>query len=161
MIKKIIPRLILFETIALIFLINGIQRLYVSSVGEKYDAIIANDFDKYYSLTSKQIGSFLNERAYWTLGAFLVLIIIIGILNKKLKIHFINSSVVFLIIFVLFPTGFFVEGLVNNYLNCFSGIFGDSYGFSFLIGGMILTVIGIAIILITLKNNINTVPNNV
>jgi len=63
MIKKIKIKIVLFETIALIFIINGLQRLYVASQGAKYDAIMSDNWEKFESLTTLTIGQFIAYRA--------------------------------------------------------------------------------------------------
>ncbi|OAD90368.1 hypothetical protein A7A78_06465 [Aequorivita soesokkakensis] len=146
MIKKIHLSLILFETLALFFLINGIQRLYLASQREKFNAIMSDDLDKYYSLTSLKASDFFIVRGYWTFGAFILGILIIGIINWKNKINIINSILTFVIVLLLFPTGVFVKGILNNYLNYFSGLFSENYSISFLIGGSILSLIGLIIL---------------
>ncbi len=160
MIKKFYLSLILFETLALFFLINGIQRLYLASQGEKFNAIMNNDLDKYYSLTSIYASEFFVRRGYWTVGAFIFGILLIGIINWKSKINIINSILTFLIVFILFPTGVFVKGILNNYLNYFSGLFSENYSISFLISGAILSLIGLTILWKTTQNKRNTMHNN-
>ncbi|GGD87311.1 hypothetical protein GCM10011312_09240 [Planktosalinus lacus] len=59
----------------------------------------------------------------------------------------------FLLIIGIAPTGFYMKGIVNNYLNYFSGLFGDTAGISFFIGGTILTLIGIAILWKTINRH--------
>ncbi|WP_188439973.1 hypothetical protein [Planktosalinus lacus] len=81
MIKKINIKIILFETIALIFIINGLQRLYVASQGAKYDAIISRNWEKLESLTSLTAGQVLANRADWTFGFLITGVLVIGFIN--------------------------------------------------------------------------------
>jgi hypothetical protein len=153
MIKKINIKIVLFETIALIFIINGLQRLYVASQGAKYDAIMSDNWEKFESLTTLTIGQFIANRAIWTLIIILMGVLVIGLINWKNKINIINSILLFLLIIGVSFTGFFMKGIVNNYLNYFSGLFGETYGTPFFIGGTILTLIGITILWQTLSRH--------
>ncbi|MEX0998273.1 MAG: hypothetical protein WDZ45_14580 [Flavobacteriaceae bacterium] len=151
MIKKIKIKIVLFETIALIFIIHGLQRLYVASQGAKYDALMNENWEKFEYLTNLTAGQFLANRGIWTFGILITGVLVIGFLNWKKKINIINSILLFLLIIGIAPTGFYMKGIVNNYLNYFSGLFGEKYGISFFIGGTILTLIGITILWMTLS----------
>lgn len=161
MIKQISIKLILLESFALIFIINGLQRLYIASQGQKYDAVMSENWEKFESLTSESIGQFFVNRAYWTFGIILVGILAIGIINWKNKIRIINSIILLVIVLGISMTGFFLSGITNQYLNYFCGIFAESYGLSFFIGGTILTIIGITILWKSINLNKNIICNTV
>ena len=159
--KQINIKIILLESLALIFLINGIQRLYVASKGKIYEAALDENWVKFESLTNESLGDVLAYRAFWTLGIIIVGIFVVGIINWKNKVRIINSIIVFGIIVGITVTGFFLSGITNQYLNYFCGIFAESYGISFFVGGNILTIIGIAILWKTINLNKNTIHNTV
>ena len=159
--KQINIKLILLETFSLLFIINGIQRLYIASQGKIYDAVINEDWKKFESLTSESLGQFFTNKAIWTIGIILVGILTIGIINWRKKIHIINSIILFLVIIGISLTGFFLSGITNQYLNYFCGIFAEKYGISFFIGGTILTIIGITILWKSINLNKNTIHNTV
>ncbi|MBU3012188.1 hypothetical protein KO506_12295 [Polaribacter vadi] len=159
--KQINIKLILLETFSLLFIINGIQRLYIASQGKIYDAVINENWKKFESLTSESLGQFFANRAIWTIGIILIGILTIGIINWRKKIHTINSIILFLVIIGITLTGFFLTGITNQYLNYFCGIFAKNYGLSFFIGGTILTTIGITILWKTISLNKNTIHNTV
>ncbi len=159
--KQINIKLILLESVALIFLINGLQRLYMASQGLKYDALLNENWDKFKSLTSESLGDFFAMRAFWTLGFISFGIIAIGVINWKKGVAIINSIILFIIILGVTMTGFFLSGITNNYLNYFCGIFTENYGTSFFVGGNILTIIGIVILWKTINLNKNTIHNTV
>ncbi|MHB0756862.1 hypothetical protein [Polaribacter sp. M15] len=161
MTKQINIKLIILESISMIFLVNGIQRLYVASQGQKYDALMSQNWEKFESLTSESVGQFFANRAFWTLGIILVGILIIGIINWKNKIGIINTMLLFLIVIGIAMNGFFLTGITHQYLNYFCGIFAESWGISFLIGGIIITLIGILILWKTINLNKNTIHNTV
>jgi hypothetical protein len=151
--KQINIKLILLECLALIFIINGIQRLYIASQAKIYDAVINENWKKFESLTSDSIGEFFSNRALWTFGIILVGFLAVGIINWINKIRII----LFLIIVGISVTGFFLSGTTNQYLNYFCGLFAESYGLSFFIGGTILTTIGVAILWKSIDFNKNTI----
>ena len=159
--KQINIKLILLESFALIFVINGIQRLYLASQGEIYDAALNQNWGKFESLTSESIGEVFANRAFWTFGIILVGVFAVGIINWKNRIRIINSIILFIIIIGITLTGFFLSGITNQNLNYFCGIFAESYGISFFVGGNILTIIGIAILWKTINLNKNTIHNTV
>lgn len=145
MIKKINLKIILLEILALFFFINGIQRLYVTSQGEKYQAIFTDNWDKFESLTSLSPGEFTLYRAYWAFGAFIVGSILIGIVNRRNKISVINLVIILIVMFLLFTAGLFTNSLINIYMNSFGGLFSDSFATSNLIGGVVFTLISIVL----------------
>lgn len=145
MIKKINLKIILLEILALFFFINGIQRLYVTSQGEKYQAIFTDNWDKFESLTSLSPGEFILYRAYWAFGAFIVGSILIGIVNRRNKISVINLVIILIVMFLLFTAGLFTNSLINIYMNSFGGLFSDSFATSNLIGGVVFTLISIVL----------------
>jgi len=149
-------KIVLLEVLALIFIINGLQRLYVASQGAKFDALMNNNWELFESHTSLTIGQFLSNRAIWTLITILFSFTIIGFINWINKIKIINSVLVFLFIIGISVTGFFMKGVINNYLNYFCGLFGHKYGTSFFIGGIILTIFGITILWQTILRHAQT-----
>ena len=151
--------MILLESISLVFLVNGLQRLYMASQGSKYDALINENWEKFESLTSQTAGQFFANRTYWTIGFILIGTLTISFINWKYTIRVINSIILFLIISGISMTGFFLQGITNRYLNYFCGLFGGKYGFSFLVGGFILTLIGILILWKTINDYKSTIHN--
>ncbi len=161
MIKKFNLKLILLECFALIFIISGIKRFYIAYNGEQFDALMSEDWEKFESLTDVRIGEFLANQLYWFLGALIIGILTVGLINWKNKFGIINSIIVLILTFGISATGIYSSGIINRYLNYFCGIFGKGYGMSFLIGGLIIALIGIAILWKSIKMNKNTVHNTV
>ena len=159
--EKLFIRVSFIEILSLFFFINGIKRLYWGFQGEKFNAIMNDDLEKYYTLTSLYASQFLIRPAYWSFGAFIFGVVIVGIINWKNKIYFLNSILIFIIVFTLFPIGVFTKGLINKYLDYFCGIFSQNYSISYLIGGSILTIIGIIILWTTVHTYRNTKHNTV
>lgn len=143
MIKRIKIKLILLELIALFFVINGLQRIYLATQGAKYDVLAIGNWDKFEVLTYPETtGQFFANRVFWTFGFILCLIFVVGVVNWKSKIQFVNSLIISVIVLGVSSTGFFLDGFVNQYLNYFCGLFSESYEFAFGIGGVILFIIG-------------------
>ena len=161
MIKKFNLKLILLECFALIFIISGIDRLYVAYNGKQFDALMNEDWEKFESLTDVRIGQFFADQAYWTLASLIIGILVIGLINWKNKFGIINSIVVLILTIGISATGIYSSGIVNRYLNYFCGLFAKGYGMAFLIGGLIILLIGITILWKTIALNKNTVHNNV
>ena len=161
MIKKFNLKLILLECFALIFIISGIDRLYVAYNGKEFDALMNEDWEKYELLTDISVGQFFANQAYWTIASLLIGILMVGLINWKNKFRIINSIVVLVLTFGISATGIYSDGIINRYLNYFCGIFAEGYGMAFLIGGFIIALIGIAILWKTIKMNKNTVHNTV
>lgn len=144
--QQINLKLILLQFVSLFFLINGIQRLYVSYHGLKYDALMNNNIEKFKTFTTVTPGLFLAYRNYFTLALVIIIPVLIAIINFKNNIQIGNSIILFVLSILCSFTGFFYSGVINNYLNYFCGVFGESYTSSFLIGGIILTAIGIGVL---------------
>ena len=161
MIKKFNLKLILLECFALIFIISGIDRLYVAYNGKQFDALMNEDWEKFESLTDVRIGQFFADQAYWTLASLIIGILAVGLVNWKYKFGIINSIVVLILTFGISATGIYSSGIINRYLNYFCGLFAKGYGMAFLIGGLIILLIGITILWKTIALNKNTVHNNV
>jgi len=159
MIQKFNLKLILLECFALIFIISGIDRFYVAYKGNQFDALMSEDWEKFESLTDVRVGEFFANQAYWTIASLIIGILIVGLINWKNKFGIINSIVVLILTFGISATGIYSDGIINGYLNYFCGIFAEGYGMAFLIGGLIIALIGIMILWKTIKMNKSTVHN--
>ncbi len=137
----------------MIFIISGIDRLYVAYNGKQFDALMNKDWGKLESLTDERIGQFFADQAYWTLVSLIIGILAVGLINWKNKFGIINSIVVLILTFGIYKTGIYSSGIINRYLNYFCGIFAEGYGMAFLIGGLIILLIGILILWKTIKIN--------
>lgn len=50
--EKLNYKIVLIETLALFSIIIGIQRLFLGFQGDRFNAVLSNDTEKYYILTS-------------------------------------------------------------------------------------------------------------
>ena len=121
--------------------------------GNQFDALISEDWEKFESLTDVRIGELFANQAYWTMASLLIGILIVGLINWKNKFGIINSIGVIILTFGISATGINSHGIINRYLNYFCGIFAEGYGMAFLIGGLLIALIGIAILWKTIKMN--------
>jgi len=161
MTKKFNLKLILLECLALIFIVSGIKRFYVAYNGKEFDALLNEDWEKFDSLTNLSGSEFLVNQIYWTMISLIIGLLIVGIINGKYKFGIINSIVVLILTFGISATGIYSSGIINRYLNYFCGLFAEGYGMAFLIGGLIILLVGITILWKTIMLNKNTVHNNV
>jgi hypothetical protein len=127
MIKEFNLKLILLECFSLIFIISGIDRLYVAYHGKKFDSLFSGDLKKFESLTDIRIGGFFVNQAYWTLVAILIGILVVVLINWKNKFGIINSIVILILTFGISSTGIYSSGIINRNLNYFCGIFAERY----------------------------------
>ncbi|MFY7669479.1 hypothetical protein ACOSP6_00190 [Tenacibaculum sp. MEBiC06402] len=158
-IKELNIKLIIPQCLALIFIISGINRLYVGFHGEQFDALMNKDWEKYESLANYSIEFFLLYKTYWTITSIAIGILMITLIDWRYKFGIVNSLVVIIITFAISASGFYSSGLINRYLNFFCGLFSEGYGMAFLIGGLIILLIGITILWISVNLNKNTVHN--
>lgn len=147
-VKKISVKLILCQWLALFFLIYGIQRLHISSQYKKYDCLIEymknpkSDCWTKLQPSTETMEEFISTRYYWVFYAFIFCTTLIFFVNWKTKIPIPNPIIVFILTFLLFPTGFFNKGIVNTFMNSFGGIFSDNFVVENFIGGITFTIIG-------------------
>lgn len=150
---------ILIESFGIILLVFGIEKWRVSMLDEEYLALFAGDMDKFNSLSSETIGSFMADNVMWGVGAYVTGFVIIGILkilNKDIK-GLLDSLVAFIILFSLFPLGFFGAAFTNSIINFVGGIITENFKIKFMINGLLWTLIGIGIIWFALKKK-KTLP---
>lgn len=160
--RKIRLKLILLQTLSLIFLIAGVQRLYIATQAEKYEAIGASDWEMFETLTSQTVGEFLFNETLWALVGLLFGITFIGYVNWRNKKSLLNTLLIFSIVLILFQIGLFNGGLFNNYINTFWGAMGINFTITFIIAGIVFGLLS-AILIITslkIKNRKSTIHNS-
>lgn len=145
---------IILESVGLIFIGFGIEKLYLASQSEKYLAIWTGDFNKFEVLTSENIGWFFMQSYLWRFGGIATGFLIIALLKlwKKNRKGLVNSLIAFLIVFSLIPIGFFSSGFSNLIINFIGGILTENLMIKFIINGLLWNAIGIGIIWFALKN---------
>ena len=162
--KNINLNAILLQWIGIIFFINGIQRLYLFSQDEKYSCFIEsirnpknNCWEKLNP--SQSLGDYMSNFLLWFFYAFILGIIILSILNWLKKIYWINTVLVLILTFILFPLKFFREGFGCNFFNSFWGEFTENVTAENGVRGIIFTIIGIMLFTISLNKKQSTAHN--
>ena len=109
---------IIIEIIGLILLVEGMSKLYIIYHGEKYQALIQNNIEKFEELTSDSIGWFFAQHSFWKMGVLLTGAIIL-ILFKYFKIG--KKGILNTIVSVISVYALLRFGILKS--NLFDGIF--------------------------------------
>ena len=146
---------IALESVGLIFIGFGVEKLYIASQSEKYLAISSGDFDKFEVLASENIGWFFMQPYLWRFGGIAAGFIIIGLIKlwRKNSKELINSLLAFLIVFSLIPIGFFSSSFCNSATNFVGDFLTEKLTLKFVINGLMWSVLGIVIIWFTPKKH--------
>ncbi|WP_143017691.1 hypothetical protein [Kriegella aquimaris] len=146
---------IALESIGLLFLGFGVEKLKVASQSEEYLALFSLNMEKFKSLTSETIGSFTMQSSLWRFGALAVGLILIGLFKlwKKDKKGIWDSLIAFLLVFSLIHLGFFGATFTNSIINFIGDIFTENFMVQFIINGLLWSAIGIGIIFFALKKH--------
>jgi hypothetical protein len=140
--RKINLILVLIQWFGIFFIISGILRLFYSFYVEElvYLRTVKEEFNSQKTLNI--LDNFLCYEVYLGIGAYIIEVIIIALINWKRKNHFFNTILVALLMTVFFSTGVFFRGVISNYFNYFGRLFTKDYTHAFIIGGITLTLIG-------------------
>jgi hypothetical protein len=136
--RKINPTLILIQWLGIFFLINGILRFFYSFNATELEYL--NTVKEKFNL--KILSDFLSYQVYWAFGSYFLGMAIVALINWKKKNHFLNTIFVSILGFTIFPTKILFRGVISDFFNYLGGIFTKDYTYSFLIGGLMLTLIG-------------------
>ena len=156
--RKIKIKLILIQILALMFLIAAVQRLYVSFQADKYEAIMASDWQKFESLTSLTVGGLFYEEILWGLVGLFLGTILIGYINWKNKAPLINTVLTFVTVLILFQIGFFSGGAARHYVDAIWESMALDYRLTYLIAGLVFGLISLTLFLKSFKKS--TIHNN-
>ena len=148
---KINFKIILVQFIGCIFLIQGIQNLYFATQTEKYNCFIEYlknpKCECFQKLRLNEFGGeFMSEVYLWFFYGFVIGIIISFIINWKKNTHPLNSVLLFVILFLLFPIHFFRNEYVSLIFRQFGEIITQDFGVQNIIGGITYTIIGSSIL---------------
>ncbi len=146
---------IALESIGLILLGFGVEKLKIASQSEQYLALLENDLGKLEALTSGSIGWFFAEKSLWRFGAFVIGFVIIGLIKlwKGNKMGLLDSFIAFLIAFSLIHLGFYGAKFPNSIINLIGRIITEDFKIIYIINGLLWSIIGIGIIWFTLKKH--------
>lgn len=146
---------IALESIGLILIGFGVEKLYVATQSEKYLALFANDFDKFQTLTDESPDWVFTKSSLWRFGSFAAVFLIIGIFKfwKKNKKGLFDSLTSFLVAFLLIHLGFYNAKFTNSIINFLGGIFSNDLKIICLINGVFWTTLGLIVIWFGVKKN--------
>ncbi|WP_396192715.1 hypothetical protein [Flavobacterium sp.] len=158
--RKIKPKLILIQWLGIFFLISGFLRLFYSFYGTEIEYLKTGKEDFHSHKTLLILSDFLWYRVYWAFGAYIFGMIIIALINWNKKNHFLNTILLLILGFAIFPMGLLFRGVISNYFNQFGGLFSKDYTYAFLIGGLTLIIIGSLFIWKSISTETNTTHNS-
>lgn len=141
--KKINIQLILIETAFIFFLVGGLERFYLANQSAIIDAILHQDMERLNALTSLSIVELMQNQIYFPFMCFALGILIIGIMNWKLKQTFLNTLFVTIYGYLCFPLKLIHGGLLPQAFNSFFDLFSDDRKTTFLIGGSVLSAVAL------------------
>ena len=144
---KINFKILLIQFIGCIFFIQGIQNLYFATQTEKFYCYIEYfknpKCECYQKLGLNEIGAeFLSNVYLWFFYGFIVGIIIVSIINWKKNRHPLNSILLFILLFILFPIHFFRNEYVSLMFRQIGELFTQDFKVQNIIGGVTYTLIG-------------------
>lgn len=148
---------IVLESIGLILIGFGVEKLYVGSQSEKYLALFANDFETFKTLTTESPSWLFTKSTLWRFGAFGTVFLLIGLFKlwKKNKKGLLDSVVSFLFSFLLIHLGFYDTKFSNSIINFPGRLISDNLNVICIVNGLFWISLGTIIIWITLKKHYN------
>lgn len=145
--NKIIFKIILIQFIGCVFFIKGIQKLYLVIQNEKYNCFLESFdnpncecLDRLH--LSENLAIFIGDCYAWFFYSFIFGMILIGLINRIKKRHYLNTILLFVLLYLLFLIRFFRNGEVNLVFNQIGLLFTKDIGAQNLIGGIVYTLIG-------------------
>ena len=144
---KINFKIILVQFIGCIFLIQGIQNLYFATQTEKYNCYIEYlknpKCECFQKLRLNGFGGeFMSDVYLWFFYGFVIGIFITSIINWKKNRHPLNSVLLIVLLFILFPIHFFRNEYVSLIFRQFGEIITQDFGVQNIIKGITYTIIG-------------------
>lgn len=158
--KKLNIRVILFQLIGMLFLINGILQLKLYTVADKFVCATNHSQGMKSECWNKLFPSktdFLNfwpSIYIWIFIGFLIGIIQISFLNWRNKLSPLNTLISAIIMYLLIRVKFFRKGILPQLFNSGEAVFSDDFELQCLIGGLLFTFIGFAILWVGITPNL-------
>ncbi|WP_191100654.1 hypothetical protein [Olleya marilimosa] len=159
--QKLNWKIIVAESIGIIFLIHGSKRFHISYYSDIWKALIDVDSEKLESLKIKNVGQFLYDSQIFGFWIFLVWVLLILLFKWKIKLPLADTILTLILVFLLFPIGFFNIDFITGLFNSIGALFTNDIGFSFLISGLILTLIGLGLLWVGIKINKNYTQHSI
>ncbi len=153
-------RITLFHFFGILFIIYGIQRFFYSSQVEEI-LYLVEDIDKVeWSKRIKILDNFLWSRMYLAFVTAALGIVFVAYMNWKNKNHYINTVVVFLLLFVSFFSGIIFRNTISKYFSYFEKLYGKNYGYGYFACGIVLSLVGIILIHKSIRIQKSTAHNS-
>lgn len=151
---KINIKIIIFQLVGIILLIQSFMQLKIASELENYLCMLQYSKDLMTDCWHNKLplGEFISEILMWRVYGYVFGATLISLLNWKNKISFLNSLIVIIPVFVLFPIEFFSNEFVKHTLfipnNLLVVFFTNHYAFA----GCLYLIAGLFFILIPINN---------
>ena len=157
--KKLNLRVVLIQLIGMIFLIHGILQLRFYTVAEEFICATKHFQDNKSECWNRlfpendDIFSFLPSIYIWIFLGLSLGIIFTAFLNWKNKLSALNTILVSIIMYIILKLKFFRRGVFSSLFDHFTSLFSDDITIQFIIGGIIFTSTGIAILWLSTNSN--------
>lgn len=148
--KKLNIKLILIETAFVFFFVTALLRLYIANQTEIIDAILQKDFEQYDSLTNLSLGELMTEQIFFPYKCFAIAVLIIGLINWRLKQAILNTVLVSVFSYLIFPLKLIHGGQIPQIINSFCYLFSNDRKYAFLIGGSVLGAVALFLLWLTI-----------
>ena len=142
-------------------MIHGVKRLYISYNSDLLNALVELDAKKLENFSNMDVSQFFLNSQMIGFWALIIYALIVLLIKWKIKQQLTDTVFSFILVFLLFPIGFFNIRFITSLFNSIGGVFTNDIGFSFLISGLTLTLIGLAILSVEIKIGIKTTHNKV
>ena len=125
------------------------------------NALVELDAKKLENFSNMDVSQFFLNSQMIGFWALIIYALIVLLIKWKIKQKLTDTVFSFILVFLLFPIGFFNIRFITSLFNSIGGVFTNDIGFSFLISGLTLTLIGLAILSVEIKIGIKTTHNKV
>ncbi|WP_170854727.1 hypothetical protein [Cellulophaga fucicola] len=152
--KKLKIKNIVLESLSFILILFSIGKFQYAYRSNEYNILLNTNIDKVDKLDVGNLSDFLLESFWWKLLSLVIVFISIEIFKlwSKNKTGFLETLIAFILVFFLFPIGFFDSGNTNGVINLVGDIFSDNLKIKMLIAGVFWLTVGTVILWRTLKN---------
>ncbi|MEO7975663.1 hypothetical protein [Flavobacterium sp.] len=158
--KKLNIRVVFIQLVGMIFLIHGILQLRFYTVAEEFICATSHFQDEKSECwnrlfpTKDAIFNFLPSIYIWIFLGLSLGIILIAFLNWKNKLSALNTILVSIVMYIILRLKFFRKGVFSRLFDNITSAFSDDFTTQFIIGGIIFTITGIAVLWLSVNLNI-------
>lgn len=153
-VEKLKIKNIVLESLSFILILFSIGKFQYAYRSNEYNILLNTNIDEIGKLDIGNLSDFLLESFWWKLLSLVIIFISIEIFKlwSKNKTGFLETLIAFIIVFILFPIGFFDSGYTNSVINLIGDVFSDDLKIKMSIAGVFWIIVGIGILSRTLKN---------